>query len=151
MVSVKIAIDEPVLVDTGPLVAYLNQRDVEHDACARVFDQLPLGKSFTCWPVLTEAAYLIRTRLGLSNPHPLLDLIRGDELDLSIIGRSDIDAIIDVYSRYHDLQVDLADAALLAIAERDDLITVFTTDRRDFRVYRRLDGRPFRLLPDDFE
>lgn len=143
-------IDEAVLIDTGPFVAYMNQADAEHDACVEVFRALPLGKASTCWPVLTEAAYLMRARLNLPDPSPLLDLVRNNELELSVIQRRDIEPIQNVFKRFHGQEVDLADAALLALAERENITTIFTTDRRDFRVYRRLDGTPFRLLPDDY-
>lgn len=143
-------IDEAVLIDTGPLVAYMNRADAEHRSCVEVFHSLPLAKASTCWPVLTEAAYLMRVRLNLPDPSPLLDLLLQHELQLSVIERRDIERIQDVFRRYHDQAVDLADAALLALAEREDITTIFTTDRRDFRIFRRLNGRPFRLLPDDY-
>ncbi|HHK41014.1 MAG TPA: PIN domain-containing protein [Planctomycetaceae bacterium] len=144
------AIEEAVPVDTGPLIAYMNRDDAEHESWVEVFDDLPLGKAFTCWPVLTEAAYLMRARLGLSDPAPLLDLILNDELAVLPVDRRDVTAVQDVFRRFHDQQVDLADAMLLALAEREDISTIFTTDRRDFRIFRRLDGTPLRLLPDDY-
>ncbi len=144
------AIEEAVLVDTGPFVAYMNRDDAEHRNCVEVFQALPLGKAFTCWPVLTEAAYLMRARLGLSDPSPLLDLILNNELELPLVDRRDVASSQNVFKRYHDQEVDLADATLLALAEREDISTIFTTDRRDFRINRRLDGTPFRLLPDDY-
>jgi predicted nucleic acid-binding protein len=49
--------------------------------------------------------------------------------------------------RYQNLKPDLADAALAYLAEREDITTVFTLDRRDFATYRREDGRAFDLLP----
>jgi predicted nucleic acid-binding protein len=49
--------------------------------------------------------------------------------------------------RYQNLKPDLADAALAYLAEREDITTVFTLDRRDFATYRRQDGRAFDLLP----
>ncbi|HJT21369.1 MAG TPA: hypothetical protein VJ746_12910 [Nitrospira sp.] len=45
--------------------------------------------------------------------------------------------------KYKDLPMDLADAALVGVAEREKIRRVFMLDRRDFEVYRpaRIDGR----------
>lgn len=48
------SIDEAVLIDTGPLVAYMNRADAEHRTCVEVFRSLPLAKASTCWPVLGD-------------------------------------------------------------------------------------------------
>ena len=48
-----------VLIDTGPIVALLRRRDSQHSVCDSVAEELPLP-AYTCWPVITEAAYLLR-------------------------------------------------------------------------------------------
>jgi predicted nucleic acid-binding protein len=50
--------------------------------------------------------------------------------------------------RYATLGAQLADAALVFIAEREGIETVFTLDRRDFTVYRTSDGRALTLVPE---
>ena len=42
----------------------------------------------------------------------------------------------ELMKRYRDLPMDLADAALVRIAERQKLREVFTLDKKDFSVYR---------------
>lgn len=55
-----------------------------------------------------------------------------------------------VERRYHDLELDLADAVNVALAADYDTDVVSTLDRRDFRAMRPLTGyNYFRLLPDD--
>lgn len=144
-------IEEAVLIDTGPLVASMNRNDADHMQCVEVFRALPLGKSFTCWPVLTETAYLMRARLSLRDPSLLFDLVSNRELELAPLHFHDLTGMLDTFRKYHDQQVDLADAALLQLAERLDIGAIFTTDRRHFRLYTRSNGAPFRLLPDDFD
>lgn len=53
-------LDEAVLVDTGAILALFNAKDSHHEACKTQAEELLVGKSFTCWPVITEAAYMLR-------------------------------------------------------------------------------------------
>ena len=48
----------PTLIDTGPIVAMLNQSDPSHAACSAAFQELP-APLLTCWPFVTEAAYIL--------------------------------------------------------------------------------------------
>jgi predicted nucleic acid-binding protein len=57
-------------------------------------------------------------------------------------------SIIAYMERYASLGAQLADAALMYIAEREGIDTVFTLDRRDFSVYRTTAGRVLTLLPE---
>ena len=80
---------------------------------------------------MTETAHLI----GL--PELVLTLIeRGDvvlDFDLTTEARS----VKTLLSRYADQGMDLADACLVRMSELHPNCHVFTTDRRDFSVYRR--------------
>jgi len=48
---------------------------------------------------------------------------------------------------YRDLPMDLADAALVRVAEREKLRRIFTLDRRDFEVYGPARLGRFSILP----
>ena len=134
-----------VLVDTGPLVAILEKRDQYHATCVEVLKSLrpPL---ITCWPVITEAAYLLR-----QSPSALQGLFRMLEqgfLQLATIDNSSARWIAEFYKQYHDQEPQLADAALVYLAERDGLNTVFSLDHRHFRVFRLASRDPLHLLPE---
>lgn len=49
-------------------------------------------------------------------------------------------------AKYHDLGLGLADASVIAVAERIGTDCILTVDLRDFRVIRSAHGKPFRLL-----
>lgn len=69
---------KPVILDSGPLVAWFCPRDIHHDWAVGVFDQLSSGM-LVCEAVLTEVRHLVltnespswasvRSGLSLNNP-----------------------------------------------------------------------------------
>jgi uncharacterized protein len=136
-----------VLVDTGPLVAILSSVDEHHAACVKALHQLP-GPLLSCWPVITEAVWLLR-----SHPRAVQQLLRsvsekpGGFLELLPLAGSEANSIADVMQKYEDARPQLADAALVYLADREEIDTIFTLDRRYFAVYRSNRNRPFRIVP----
>lgn len=134
---------ERVLVDTGPIVAIFSQQDEHHRRCRDVLTTLapPL---LTCWPVVTEAAWLLRKR-----PDALQKLFAsfdGGLFALLALDAADLPAIAALMKRYESASLQLADAALAHLAQREDIRTVFTTDRRDFSIIRLKRNRVLRLI-----
>ena len=136
---------ERILVDTGPMVALFSEDDGQHDRCIETLKSLkpPL---FTCWPVIVEAAWLLRKR-----PHSLYQLFDGfgnGVFSLLSLDAEDMPAIAAIMRRYEDIKLQFADAALVYLAEREGIRTVFTTDRRDFTILRLKRNRTLKLIPD---
>ncbi len=99
----------------------------------------------TVWPAVTEAMYLLKTRPMAQEA--LLEQIETENLGLVPLDRSDFPRIRELMRKYRDLPMALADAALVRVAERDGIDTVFTVDSRDFQVYRLLGRRRFKIIP----
>jgi len=70
----------------------------------------------------------------------LLEMLEAGDLQLLSLGAGDMPRVRELMRQYRELPMDFADAALVRIAEREGLNTIFTPDRRDFSVYR-LHGR----------
>jgi len=122
-----------VLLDTGPLVAYLNRRDRHHAWAVNCWKAL-VDPLWTCEAVLSEAVFLLQS--DGATAEPILQLV---ERDLVRLGLSLDDHRPDVFRllrKYADRPMSVADACLIRMAELDDASQVFTTDR-DFLVYRR--------------
>ena len=132
------------LVDAGPLVAILHRDDRRHRECVQALRALrpPLG---TTWPVVTEAMYL----LGFSTEaqDELWSLIESGRLHLLGLDASDAPRLRALMRKYRDLPMDLADASLVTVAERDGVNKVFTLDNRDFGVYRPAKLGRFFIIP----
>lgn len=133
-----------ILVDAGPLVALIHAGDQHHLPCRKVAKSLtgPLG---TVWPALTEAMYL----LGFSwkAQDALWEMLEVGFVEPLPIESQDSARMRELMRKYKDLPMDLADAALVAIAERMKLAQIFTVDRRDFELYRPLRIGRFKIVP----
>src|SRR5262249_3365107 len=133
-----------VLVDTGPIVAILSRSDQHHQTCLEALRDMP-GPLFTCWPVLTDAARLLRRSSDAIQQ--LLKSIDNGFLELLALSGEDVLPIAAIMKKYRNKRTQLADAALVHLAARDGVDTIFTLDQRDFSVYRLPRGRALRLLP----
>ena len=122
-----------VLVDAGPLVALLHRDDTHHRRCVDALRAIrdPLA---TVWPALTEAMYLLS--FSWLAQKALWEWIETDTVKLLPLERDDTPRMKELMRKYRDLPMDLADAALVRVAERERIHSVFTLDRRDFTVYR---------------
>lgn len=122
-----------VVIDTGPLVAYLVHEEEHHAWAVEQFGLLspPL---LTCEPVLTEAAYLLSQSHGGSDA--LLELIDRGVLEIRFDLASEIEPVRRLMRRYRSTPMSLADACLVRMSELHERARVFTLDA-DFKLYRR--------------
>ena len=139
-------LNKPALIDSGPLLAFYNDRDTHHAACREAMESLPVGKAYTCWPVVVEVAYMLRYRSEQRDD--FLQSVRDGVYTLLRLRPQELDAVRDIFSKYHDQEIDLADACLLHLADREGIDTIFTLDRRHFTVLRKLDGQVLTMLPE---
>jgi uncharacterized protein len=133
-----------VLVDTGPLVALLDRSDPYHLTCQETLSSLD-DSLVTVWPVVTEAMYMLRAYWQAQDA--LWEMIDTGAVEILLLGKDDIARLRDLMRRYRDLPMDLADAALVRVAERERLRRIFTLDRRDFQIYRPSRIGRFVVLP----
>ena len=126
-----------ILVDAGPLVALVDADDQYHKKCIAALKVMrePL---VTVWPPVTEAMYLL---VDLPKAQEALwEMLSRGVLQLLSLDHTDVPRMRELMSKYADRPMDLPDAALIRVAEREGIRKIFTLDRRDFGVYR-LHGR----------
>jgi hypothetical protein len=133
-----------ILVDTGLLVALIHEDNDLHPRCKEVF--LSLRDSLaTVWPVLTEAMYLLN--FSWEAQSALWEMVEAGAVEILPLGNNDIPRMKELMRKYRDLPMDLADAALVRVAERERLRRIFTLDRRDFQIYRPSRLGRFAIVP----
>ena len=131
-----------VIVDTGPLVAYLNKRDTWHDWAVSQLSTIepPLE---TCEAVMSEAAFLLRGDPRGSDA--LLELVERDLLACTFQLNGAVEHVRRLMKRYQNTPMSLADACLVRMTEERRASMVLTLDR-DFQHYRRLGRQVIPLI-----
>jgi len=133
-----------ILTDAGPLVALLDAGEPDHVRCVSVLDEITLPL-VTTWPAFTEAMYLLG-RMGWQAQSGLWRLVGRGDLEILDLGATELERVAALMERYADRPMDLADATLVAVAERDGHRTIFSLDA-DFHVYRLGGRRSLTVLP----
>jgi uncharacterized protein len=133
-----------VLVDAGPLIALIHADDQHHRRCVSAFSKMTESLG-TVWPVLTEAMYLLS--FSWKAQEALWEMLDRGVIELLPLAGEDLSRMRELMKKYRDLPMDLADAALVTVAEREKIRRIFTLDRRDFEVYRPAKLGRFLLLP----
>jgi len=130
-----------ILLDTGPLVALLNQRDSHHNWSVETAAKLK-PPFYSCEAVLAEAHHL----LGSTNQgrRQLIKLLASGKIVLSDIVRDNLLRVGELMDIYSNVPMDFADGCLTCMAENSGA-TVFTLDR-DFLIYRIKKNKAMELL-----
>jgi uncharacterized protein len=127
-----------ILIDAGPLVALVDADDQFHAECSAAFRTLRRQPMGTAWPVLTEVMHFLED-LPKAQDNVWEMIVRGI-VEILPLGPDDVTRIRELMQKYSDRPMDLADAALIRVAEREGVRQFFTVDRKNFSVYR-LHGR----------
>lgn len=142
--GIRTAVAEKVLLDTGVIVALVNEADPDHQRCRDIWSRLR-ASIYTVEGVLVEAAHLLSRATGGS------DAALGLVMDAGAILIGPTQARLAraraLMAKYHDTPMDLVDALLVVTAEQERLSDVLTLDRRGFETYRIGGRRRFRLQP----
>jgi predicted nucleic acid-binding protein len=95
----------------------------------------------TTWPCVTEAMHLLHRFAGWKGQEALWQLISSEAALVMDLDREAVQRTTELMAKYRGVPMDLADATLVALAERLRQRSVFTLDGH-FRIYR-LKGRQF--------
>ncbi len=129
-----------LLLDTGPVVALLNDKDGLHGRAVRFFQE-EQAAFLTTWPVITEVCHF----LPVVKQAAFMRMIGAGSIAVGdiLLGAGRIAALQE---KYADYSPDLADVSLIYLAEQTGLNQIVTTDETDFAVYRIGGRRRFEIV-----
>lgn len=128
-----------LLVDSGPIIAWLSARD-RHHVRAVAFFKARREKLISTWAVITEVCHLIPQPARVT----FLRWIAAGGMSLWHVPEDQASLQADMMEKYDDLPMDLADASLVWLAGEVGSNLIATTDRTDFAIYRGARNRPFK-------
>lgn len=134
------------LLDTGPIVAFLDDTDADHRVVVRAFERFA-GRFVTTDAVVVEAMHLVsRSPAG---PGLLIDFLFSSQAAIhASMSADDLLQAGELMTKYADVPMDFADATLALLAARLRITAVCTLDRRGFRTYRSGPRKAFDLVLD---
>ena len=135
-----------MIVDTSALLAYFNAREPDHEAVSGVIDindELLVVSPY----VLAELDYLIAKRVGVDAELEVLRELSSGAWELAVVGVAELELTTSIIEKYSDQDIGLADASMVALADRYQTRTIVTLDRRHFDVLRPIGGGRFSIRP----
>ena len=137
-----------LICDTSGLFALYDADDTHH-AAVKVIVEAESGPLFVPIILLAEIDYLFSTRLGDRATLDFLDSVDQAAFILVAPTFEDMARCRQLLEQYRDLKLGIADASVIATAERLNIPRLLTLDQRHFRVVESVGGRRFTLLPAD--
>ena len=133
---------KPILLDTGVIVALLDQSERHHEDCAECVRALerPL---VTCEAVIAESCYLLRGLRGAAEA--VIENVAAGIFQLPFSLSREAGVLKQYLRKYRDRKIDLADACLIRLAEEFETADILTLDT-DFQVYRWGKNKTFHYL-----
>jgi predicted nucleic acid-binding protein len=137
-----------LICDTGAVYALYDADDVHHVAAKSVVEAEP-GPRFLPIILLAEIDYLLTARLGGDAALDFLQSIEVGAFTLVPPSSEDLARCRELILQYRGLKLGLADATVVATAERLEIQRLFTVDQRHFRAIQPRGLGHFVILPAD--
>jgi len=137
-----------ILIDTSGLLAWIDGRQHDHERVARAMKAVS-PPYFLSPFILAELDYLLATKVGFTAECAFLDEVSRGVYRLESFAASDIRRALTILEQFRDLDIGIADASIVVLAERYRVADVLTLDERHFRPLRHSGKQPFRLVPAD--
>ena len=125
---------QKTLIDSGPLIALFDKSDSYHLKVLEFVKNFQ-GEFISSWSVITEVSHMLDFNLKVQ-----IDFLKWCELGgvkIYEISQEELSSIRVMMQKYSDLPMDLADATLMYIANKENIKNIVSIDS-DFDIYRTL-------------
>ncbi len=137
-----------LLIDAAPLVAIADPDEPRRERILELLGAEPEALVIPA-PTTAEIDYLLGQRFGHAARRAFLSDLAAGRFVVAGLDREDYATIVGLEARYADLQLGLADCALVVLADRHRTERILSFDERHFRAVTSLGGEPFTILPAD--
>lgn len=138
------------VLDSGAIYALYDADDAHHLRVRRVIEH-ERGPLIVPSALQAEVDYLLRAFLGVDAEVHFIDDVRSGFYTLAHLTEADLARCRAIVAQYRDSDIGLADASVIATAERLGIERIVTVDERHFRMVRAAQHQTFTLLPADAE
>ncbi|HQU91295.1 MAG TPA: PIN domain-containing protein [Pyrinomonadaceae bacterium] len=135
------------LVDSGFLYGFIDKTDVHHQSVSPLLTSIK-SPIYLPVPAITEVSYFVSKRLGNDVAADFLEDLSNTDLILENPTPGDFQRSAEILRKYNDQSIDFVDACIVAMAERLNITTILTVDRRHFSIFKPNHCDSFELLPD---
>lgn len=125
---------QKTIIDSGPLIALFDRSDKYHQRVLKFLKSYK-GELITSWSVITEVSHMLDFNLQVQ-----IDFLKWCEIGgikLYDISQNEIVHIRVMMQKYIDVPMDLADATLMYISNKENIKNIMSIDC-DFDIYRTL-------------
>jgi uncharacterized protein len=137
-----------LLIDAAPLVALGDRNEPRRERILEILTEEPEALVIPA-PTTAEIDYMLGQRYGHPARRAFLRDLAAGRFVVAGLDREDYATIVELEARYADLQLGLADCALVVLADRYRTERIVTFDERHFRAVTSLRGVAFTVLPAD--
>jgi len=133
---------ENTLIDAGPLIALFDKNDNYHKLVKKFLKDYK-GHLTTTWSVMTEVTHMLDFNVNIQID--FLKWIDRGAVHIANLEETHIKRIIELWEKYSDVPMDLADASLLVASEIIGIKNIITIDS-DYHIYRTKDRQALNNL-----
>ncbi len=138
-----------LLIDAAPLVALADEGEANREHILHCLEK-DAGSLIIPAPITAEIDYLLGQRIGSSARRAFLSDLAAGRFLVDGLEQDDYETVLLLEDRYADLELGLADCALITLAARHNTARLLSFDERHFRAVTPLNGASsFTILPAD--